>query len=157
MSISIALEPTLIGSIVAGVLGTTVVSDVIVFPNFKSSLILFCIATFLMWVERLAVKATFESFNTDNATPIAIYGTQAGGIAIAHSISSVKEKQYSIRCFITDRNVCAGIYLLGKKVYLNGDNIAVYSSKKVLRSFLCLPSNLNSSATTWPWLTPSPR
>lgn len=124
MSISIALEPTLIGSIVAGVLGTTVVSDVIVFPNFKSSLILFCIATFLMWVERLAVKATFESFNTDNATPIAIYGTQAGGIAIAHSISSVKEKQYSIRCFITDRNVCAGIYLLGKKVYLNGDNIA---------------------------------
>lgn len=115
---------TLIGSIVAGVLGTTVVSDVIVFPNFKSSLILFCIATFLMWVERLAVKATFESFNTDNATPIAIYGTQAGGIAIAHSISSVKEKQYSIRCFITDRNVRAGIYLLGKKVYLNGDNIA---------------------------------
>lgn len=77
-----------------------------------------------MWVERLAVKATFESFNTDNATPIAIYGTQAGGIAIAHSISSVKEKQYSIRCFITDRNVRAGIYLLGKKVYLNGDNIA---------------------------------
>lgn len=130
---------TLIGSIVAGVLGTMVVSDVIVFPNFKSSLILFCIATFLMWVERLAVKAIFESFNTDSATPVAIYGTQAGGIAIANSIGSVKEKQYSIRCFITDRNVRAGIYLLGKKVYLNGDNIADVLIKEGVKILLVSP------------------
>lgn len=130
---------TFMGSIIVGVLGTMVVSDVIVFPNFKSSLILFCIATFLMWVERLAVKATFESFNTDSATPVAIYGTQAGGIAIANSIGSVKEKQYSIRCFITDRNVRAGIYLLGKKVYLNGNNIADVLIKEGVKTLLVSP------------------
>lgn len=130
---------TFMGSIIVGVLGTMVVSDVIVFPNFKSSLILFCIATFLMWVERLAVKATFESFNTDSATPVAIYGTQAGGIAIANSIGSVKEKQYSIRCFITDRNVRAGIYLLGKKVYLNGNNIVDVLIKEGVKTLLVSP------------------
>lgn len=132
-------KATLIGSLVSGLLGHFVVPDVVVFPDIKSSFILFCISTFLMWIIRLAVKASFESFNIDKAIPVAIYGTQAGGIAIANSIGSVKEKQYTIRCFITDRSERAGIYLLGKKVYLNGENIVEILLKEGVKMLLVSP------------------
>lgn len=132
-------KATFIGSLVSGILGHFVISDVVIFPDIKSSFILFCISTFLMWIVRLAVKASFESFNIDKATPVAIYGTQAGGIAIANSISSVKEKQYTIRCFITDRRERAGIYLLGKKVYFNGEGIADKLLKEGVKTFLVSP------------------
>lgn len=130
---------TLIGCIVSGILGNIIVSDVFIFPDIKSSFVIFCLATLFMWIIRLIVKACFESYNIDKATPVAIYGTQAGGIAIANSIRSVKEKQFTLRCFITDREVRAGIYLLGKKVYFNGNNIVEILLTEGIQTLLVSP------------------
>lgn len=115
---------TAIASAVSGALGHFVELEAVIFSDFKSTAIIFLISTFLMWIVRLAVKASFETFSTDKAVPVAIYGTQAGGMAIANSIRSVKNKQYILRTFISDREECDGVYLLGKKVYLNGEGIA---------------------------------
>jgi len=117
-------KATAIASVVAGTLGHFCVSEIIVLPDYKSAGIIFLISTFLIWVVRLLVKASFESFQTDKALPAAIYGTQAGGMAIANSIRSVKDKQFILRAFISDRKEREGVYLLGKKVYLNGVGIA---------------------------------
>lgn len=111
----------------------------IILPSFKSALIIFCISTFLMWIVRLAVKASFENLRTDKACPAAIYGTQAGGIALANSIRSVKDKQYIIRAFISDRKEREGILLFGKKVFLNEEGIAEKLLKEEVQVLLVSP------------------
>ena len=130
---------TAIASAVSGALGHFVELEAVIFPDFKSAAIIFLISTFLMWIVRLAVKASFETFSTDKAVPVAIYGTQAGGMAIANSIRSVKDKQYILRTFISDRKECDGVYLLGKKVYLNGEGIAQKLLKEGVQILLVSP------------------
>lgn len=132
-------KATAIASVIAGALGYFVHSDAIVFPDFKSVLIIFGISTFLMWIVRLLVKAIFESSQTDKAFSAAIYGTQAGGIALANSIRSVKEKQYIIRAFISDRKEREDILLFGKKVFLNGEGIADKLLKEGVQVLLVSP------------------
>lgn len=59
--------------------------------------VLFVCASMLMWIERMMVRALFDTYKTDNAIPVAIYGTKAGGISLANSISSVKNKNICFR------------------------------------------------------------
>ena len=90
----------------------------------RGLLALFAISTFLMWVERVCVKRMFDSFHMDEAVPVAIYGTKAGGISLANSIFSVKVKKYRLKAFISDGQEMKNTVLMGKKVYLNGQGIA---------------------------------
>ena len=92
-------------------------------PGPMGSAILFFVATMLLWIERVVVKRLFDDFHTDGASPVAIYGTKAGGISIAKSLTSVKVKQYRLEAFITDGKEMADAKLLGKKVYLNQQGI----------------------------------
>lgn len=130
---------TLIASAIAGAMHYAIPSEYLLLPDFKSAIIIFLISTFLMWTVRLLVKAGFESFNTDKALPTAIYGTQAGGIALGNSIRSVKDKQYVIRAFISDRKEREGILLFGKKVFLNSQGIAAKLIKEGVRILLVSP------------------
>lgn len=130
---------TFLASAFTGTIGTFVHSEVIVFPDFKSSLILFAISTFCIWIVRLLVKASFESVRTDNAIPVAIYGTKAGGIALANSISSIREKKYSLRAFISDGTEMKDSYLMGKKVYLNEIGLAKKLSQAGIKALLVSP------------------
>lgn len=132
-------KATLIACCLSGLIGTFVHSDFCIFPSFKSAFIIFSLSTLLIWIVRITVKASFEGYNIDKAQPVAIYGTQTGGIALANSISSVKEKQYILRCFISDREKRAGIYLLGKKVYLNNDHIVDILIRKGVKILLVSP------------------
>lgn len=93
------------------------------FPQFIGALVLFCSATLLMWFERVLVKRIFDTFNIDAAIPVAIYGTKAGGISIAKSLNSIREKKYNLKLFISDGKEMKNTYLMGKKVYLNGEGI----------------------------------
>ena len=97
--------------------------DTLYFPHLDTSLILFLSSTLLLWLERVIVKRLFDSFHLDGATPVAIYGTKAGGVSIAKSILSVREKRYSLQAFISDGKEMKGLYLMGKPVYLNGPGI----------------------------------
>ena len=93
------------------------------FPQFIGALVLFCSATLLMWFERVLVKRIFDTFNIDAAIPVAIYGTKAGGVSIAKSLNSIREKKYNLKLFISDGKEMKNTYLMGKKVYLNGEGI----------------------------------
>ncbi|SHE80419.1 NDP-sugar epimerase, includes UDP-GlcNAc-inverting 4,6-dehydratase FlaA1 and capsular polysaccharide biosynthesis protein EpsC [Bacteroides luti] len=93
-------------------------------PDLLGVCAMFFVSTFLMWLERVAVKRMFDGFRAEDATPVAIYGTKAGGISIAFSIINVKVKKYRLVAFITDGVEMKNTYLLGKKVLLNGNGIA---------------------------------
>ena len=96
----------------------------IVFPNIYAAVVMFTVSTLLLWLERVIVKRLFDSFRIDDAKPVAIYGTKAGGISLAKSITAIKEKQYSLHAFISDGKEMKGAYLMGKPVYLNRRGLA---------------------------------
>ena len=111
----------------------------IVFPSFKSSLIIFIISTVLLWAERIVVKRLFDSFHLDGAIPAAIYGTKAGDISIAKSIVALKDKKYSLDSFISDGEEMRGSFIMGKPVFLNHKGIAKELKKRGVKALLVSP------------------
>ena len=95
----------------------------VILPNTRSAFAISIISTFIMWVIKLIVKGCFESIITEKSLPAVIYGTKAGGISLANSIKSIKEKPYILKGFISDGEEMQNAYLLGKKVYLNRKGI----------------------------------
>lgn len=112
---------------------------VFLFPDFPVSVVLFAISTLLLWVERVVVKRLYDSFRSDNAVPVAIYGTKTGGISLAKSINVDKEKPYYLNSFISDGMEMAGAYLMGKPVYLNVPGLAESLKEKGVKVLLVSP------------------
>ena len=112
---------------------------VFLFPDFPVSVVLFAISTLLLWVERVVVKRLYDSFRSDNAIPVAIYGTKTGGISLAKSINVDKEKPYYLNSFISDGMEMKGAYLMGKPVYLNVPGLAESLKKKGVKVLLVSP------------------
>ena len=102
-------------------------------------LVTFIVSTLLMWTERVMVKRLFDNFRTDDAIPVVIYGTKAGGISLAKSIFAVKEKVYRLEAFISDGQEMKDTRLLGKRVYLNQPGIAETMKRLGIKRLLVSP------------------
>lgn len=113
--------------------------SVIIFPDLLTSLILFAISTLILWVERVVVKRLYDSFRSDNAVPVAIYGTKTGGISLAKSINAVKDKKFSLHAFISDGMEMKGAYLMGKPVYVNHKGLASKLKSEGVKVLLVSP------------------
>lgn len=101
--------------------------------------ILFGLSTLMIWVVRVMVKTMFDTFRSDAAIPVAIYGTKAGGIALANSIASVKEKRFKLCCFISDAQDTVGGFLMGKKIYQNSPDIGKILKDNHIKTILISP------------------
>ena len=133
---------SLIGSILSFLVGIGINSigiEVVIMPSVLGCVTLLICTSMLMWVERMAVRAMFDTFRTDKAIPVAIYGTKAGGIALANSIRTVKEKQYVLQAFISDGPEMKDVYLMGKRVFLNEEGIAERLKEIKVRTVLVSP------------------
>lgn len=135
---------TLSGSVACYLLGLGIngiwpVQHIIMVPNLQTVFIIFVGSSLFLWVERVVVKRLFDSFNLDNATPVAIYGTKAGGISIAKSITAVKDKKYSLQAFISDGKEMKGSYLMGKPVFLNERGLAEKLRREGVKALLVSP------------------
>lgn len=133
---------SLLGSILSFLVGigiNSIGTDIIMMPGVLGCTALLICTTMLMWVLRMAVRAMFDTFRTDKAIPVAIYGTKAGGIALANSIRTVKEKQYVLQAFISDGPEMKNVYLMGKRVFLNGEGIAEKLREIKVRTVLVSP------------------
>lgn len=131
---------TLVGAVLTGLL--SFVDEYI--PNCSVAsphgvVVTFFISTMLMWMERVAVKRMYDNFHTDNSIPVAIYGTKAGGISLAKSISSVKDKKYTLEAFISDGMEMKDVILFGKKIYLNHSGIAEKMKRLGVQTLLVSP------------------
>ena len=135
---------TLSGSVACYLLGLGIIGiwpeqHTIMVPDLQTVFIIFVGSSLFLWVERVVVKRLFDSFNLDNATPVAIYGTKAGGISIAKSITSVKDKKYSLQAFISDGKEMKGSYLMGKPVFLNEKGLAERLRREGVKALLVSP------------------
>lgn len=135
---------TLSGSVACYLLGLGIngiwpEQHTIMVPDLQTVLIIFVGSSLFLWVERVVVKRLFDSFNLDNATPVAIYGTKAGGISIAKSITAVKDKKYSLQAFISDGKEMKGSYLMGKPVFLNERGLAEKLRREGVKALLVSP------------------
>lgn len=133
---------SLVGSVLSFIVGigiNTLGTAMIIMPGILGSATLLICTSMLMWVLRMGVRAMFDTFRTDKAIPVAIYGTKAGGIALANSIRAVKEKQYVLQAFISDGPEMKNVYLMGKRVFLNGEGIAEKLREIKVRTVLVSP------------------
>lgn len=135
---------TLSGSVACYLLGLGIngiwpEQHTIMVPDLQTVFIIFVGSSLFLWVERVVVKRLFDSFNLDNATPVAIYGTKAGGISIAKSITAVKDKEYSLQAFISDGKEMKGSYLMGKPVFLNERGLAEKLRREGVKALLVSP------------------
>lgn len=135
---------TLSGSVACYLLGLGIngiwpEQHTIMVPDLQNVFIIFVGSSLFLWVERVVVKRLFDLFNLDNATPVAIYGTKAGGISIAKSIIAVKDKKYSLQAFISDGKEMKGSYLMGKPVFLNERGLAEKLRREGVKALLVSP------------------
>ena len=135
---------TLSGSVACYLLGLGIngiwpEQHTIMVPDLQTVFIIFVGSSLFLWVERVVVKRLFDSFNLDNATPVAIYGTKAGGISIAKSITAVKDKKYSLQAFISDGKEMKGSYLMGRPVFLNERGLAERLRREGVKALLVSP------------------
>ena len=113
--------------------------EAFLFPTFPAAFYMFVGSTLLMGLERVMVKRLFDSFHLDGATPVAIYGTKAGGVSIAKSIIAVKDKKYALHAFISDGPEMKGAYLMGKPVYINVPGLASTLRREGVKALLVSP------------------
>ena len=108
-------------------------------PGLLAVSVTFLIATLLMWFMRLLVKLLFDNFRVEQAVPVAIYGTKAGGVSLANSLTSIKNKEYRLVAFISDTNEMKNATLMGKKIYTNGEGIANTMKRLGVKTLLVSP------------------
>ena len=135
---------TLSGSVACYLLGLGIngiwpEQHTIMVPDLQTVFLIFVGSSLFLWVERVVVKRIFDSFNLDNATPVVIYGTKAGGISIAKSITAVKDKKYSLQAFISDGKEMKGSYLMGKPVFLNEKGLVEKLRREGVKALLVSP------------------
>ena len=97
------------------------------------------VSTLFIWLVRVTVKVLYESFRSEFSIPVAIYGTLAGGVALANSIAYSKDKRYSLKFFISDSSQTKGGYLMGKKVFPNTPEIIDVLTQYKVRTILVSP------------------
>ena len=109
-------------------------------PRFENSLLLFIVATMLMWCLRVFVKSLHDiSRGDDSIQKVFIYGCMQGGIALAKSIRNENPRRYKLRGFISTDPSLNGSWLLGEHVYLDDDNVVETMKKYQVSTLLVSP------------------
>ena len=114
--------------------------EYLLIPRFDSALMLFIVATMLMWASRVVVKALHDIYGTStNTNTVFIYGCRQGGIALAKSIRTETPTRYSLAGFISGDKSMDGAWLLGVQVYFDEDSVVELMKKKHVTHILVSP------------------
>lgn len=103
----------------------TGLSRYILIPRFESAILLFIVATMIMWELRILVKSMHDTYHCgDNSIQkVFIYGCMQGGIALAKSLRNEFPQHYHLRGFISTDRSLHGTWLLGEQVYYDEDAV----------------------------------
>jgi FlaA1/EpsC-like NDP-sugar epimerase len=98
--------------------------------SYSETAIAFFIATMLMWLGRVVIKALFDVTSSNGqALNVLIYGAMSGGVGLAKNIRNQIPKKYILRGFISHDRKAGKYMLLGQKVYNVDDDL-----RSVIRS-----------------------
>ena len=99
-------------------------SRYILIPRVDGAIMLFILATMLMWCLRVVVKGLHDSYRGDGTIKkVFVYGCMEGGVALAKSLRNESPQRYRLGGFITTDKTLHGTWLLGEKVYLDDDSL----------------------------------
>lgn len=108
-------------------------------------IIIFIIATLLMWAMRVVVKTLHDVTHAESLPLIRvlIYGAMSGGIGLAKNIRTQKPSKYGLCGFISHDKRAKHMTLLGEKVYNVDDDIASVLEKEKIQAVLVSPLRLD--------------
>ena len=109
-------------------------------PRFVSAIVLFIVATMLMWCLRVLVKSLNDTFRGDGSIKkVFIYGCMQGGVALAKSLRNESPIRYRLRGFISTDKSLSGSWLLGEQVYYDDDSVVETMKKYKVSALLVSP------------------
>ena len=109
-------------------------------PRFDSALMLFIVATMLMWGLRVLVKSMYDIYRGDaSIQKVFIYGCMSGGVALAKSLKNENPQRYRLRGFISTDMSLNGSWLLGEQVHYDEDAVVEIMKKYNVTSLLVSP------------------
>lgn len=111
-----------------------------IIPRFDSALVLFIVATMLMWCLRVFVKSMHDIYRGDpSIEKVFIYGCLNGGIALAKSLKNENPQRYRLRGFISNDKSLRGSWLLGEQVHFDEDTVVEVMKKYKVSVLLVSP------------------
>ena len=104
----------------------------------------FLIATMLMWLLRVVVKAVYDVTTTSGDTlNVLIYGALTGGVGLAKNIRSQRPRKYILCGFISHDKRAGQFRLMGKKVYNVEDDLRPVIRKDHIQGVLVSPLRID--------------
>lgn len=90
----------------------------------RQIVLMFCIATFIMWAMRVLVKTVYDVSLADNrALRVLIYGAQSGGVGLAENIRNQTPRRFILKGFISHNRKLRHNQLVGEKVLTMDDDL----------------------------------
>ena len=111
----------------------------------RALFMIYVIATALMWLERMLIKAVYDTyFRTDSAKAVVIYGIRAGGIGLAKSIRGEKPMRFKLKGFIShDPSLQAkGTLLMGEPVFDVDEKLTDELKERNVEAVLVAPGRI---------------
>ena len=129
-----------IGLIIVLVAKWLVQSHVWVFVKSKELIFMTILATALMWLVRIVMKAMFEYIQNNELTaPVFIYGVKNGGMSIARAIQTERPKRFQLEGFVSDAKDMTGKMLMGVEVFENDERLPEVMRLNGVRTLLVSP------------------
>ena len=108
--------------------------------NARAVLLLYIMATVLMWGLRVLVKILFEITTRDgNAEPVLIYGAMSGGVGLAKFIRTQNPPRFVLRGFISHDRKIGHSMLMREPVYTLNDDLREIIRKRRIRGIIVSP------------------
>ena len=103
------------------------------------------IATMLMFSVRMMVRAIYEkAMNPKGEHRIFIYGVKTGGVGLARFISDQPQyEDYEISGFVSDKEDSDKKYLMGKRIYVNNDNLVEIMKARHIEALMVSPLKID--------------
>ena len=117
-------------------------------PRFDSVIMLFIVATMLMWCLRVLVKSLHDTYRGDaNIQKVFIYGCMQGGIALAKSLKNENLQRYRLCGFISTDRSLNGTWLLGEQVHFDEAKVVATMKRYQVAVLLVSPLQTNHFIT----------
>ena len=108
--------------------------------HFRELVFGWLLATFAMCMVRIFIKFVYDVIRSREAhRRVFIYGTKAGGLAIAKSIRMETPARFHLRGFVSDSDDMPGHFLQGVRVYHNDKDLIAAMRKERVTTLIVSP------------------
>ncbi|MBQ8990108.1 MAG: polysaccharide biosynthesis protein [Prevotella sp.] len=112
--------------------------------NARHLIVMYLIATTIMWGYRVLVKALYDISTSDSrALRVLIYGALSGGVGLAKNIRSQRPRRFVLRGFISHDPRSKHMQLMGEKVWNVDENIEEVIDTEGIEAVLVSPMRAN--------------